>query len=161
MRQLLRRLRESARREAGGQGSDGELLEAFRRRGDRDALAALVDRHAAMVLGVCRRSLANPHDADDAFQATFLVLLRNAAAIRPASRVGAWIFGVARRTSAAARVGAARRQRLTQTSVGRLDARVDSPSAVTETAEIRDIVDREVERLPEAFRAAVVQCELL
>jgi RNA polymerase sigma factor (sigma-70 family) len=161
MRQLMRRLRESAKGGSDRRAGDGELLDAFRRRGDREALGELVERHGPMVLGVCRRALPDPHDAEDAFQATFLVLLRNAAAVRPASRLGPWIHGVARRTALAARVCAARRRRLETTAAGRISERSDAPDTDIERDEIRQIIDREVERLPGAYRAAVVQCDLL
>src|SRR5213078_1641513 len=89
---------------------DGELLERFLTTRDECAFELLVRRHGPMVLGVCRRILDNPHDAEDAFQATFLVLVRRAHTIRPRERVGNWLYGVARRTALKARVADARRR---------------------------------------------------
>src|SRR2546430_64120 len=85
------------------QRSDAELLEGFVARRDETAFAALLRRHGPMVLGVCRRVLRNDADADDAFQATFLVLVRKARSIRPRGMVGNWLYGVAHRTALKAR----------------------------------------------------------
>src|SRR5580704_6077524 len=86
--------------------SDRQLLERFvahRDAGAELAFAALVERHGPMVLGVCRRMLADAHDAEDAFQATFLVLIRQAGSIRVDGSVGRWLYGVATRVAARAR----------------------------------------------------------
>src|SRR5690348_14005019 len=82
--------------------SDGQLLERFIARGEPSAFAALMQRHGAMVLGVCRRHLET-HDAEDVFQATFLVLVKKAVSIRKQQSVGSWLHGVAYRLAAKAR----------------------------------------------------------
>src|SRR5579871_2554662 len=89
--------------------SDGQLLTCFIEKQDADAFATLVQRHGPMVLGVCRRVLRNDHDADDCFQATFLVLASKAASVSPRERVANWLFGVARTTALRARSLSARR----------------------------------------------------
>src|SRR5438093_9976317 len=89
--------------------TDGQLLQDYISRRDEAALAALVERHGPMVWGVCRRLLGH-HDAEDAFQATFLVLVRKAASVVPGEVVGNWLYGVAHRTALQARRAAARRR---------------------------------------------------
>src|SRR5689334_9992222 len=96
-------------REDGGL-TDGQLLECFVSRREEAAFEALVRRHGPMVLGVCRRVLRCDHDAEDAFQATFLVLVRKAASVVPRELVGNWLYGVAHRTALKARSMAARRR---------------------------------------------------
>src|SRR6266511_947660 len=95
----------------GGERTDGELLEAFLTRRDEAAFAGLVWRHGPMVLGVCRRVLRNAHDAEDAFQASFLVLARKAGSIKRRELLANWLYGVAHRTALATRSAALRRQR--------------------------------------------------
>jgi RNA polymerase sigma factor (sigma-70 family) len=101
---------EHVRREALRDGaSDGELLSLFVERRDAEAFAALVRRHAPMVWGVCARLLGH-HDAEDAFQATFVVLVRKAAGVTPREMVGNWLYGVAHQTALHARRTIARRR---------------------------------------------------
>src|SRR5438093_3493944 len=89
---------------------DAELLERYVRQREEVAFEALVRRHGPMVLGVCRRVLHNDHDAEDAFQATFMVLVRKAGSIVPRELVGNWLYGAASRTALKARSMAARRR---------------------------------------------------
>src|SRR6187399_3235763 len=90
---VIQHLRRAAQPRDGDAPSDGHLLECFIDRRDGTAFAALVGRHGPMVLGVCRRVLGNVHDAEDAFQATFLVFVRKAASVRPRETVGPWLYG--------------------------------------------------------------------
>src|SRR5271168_992008 len=87
-----------------------QLLERFVERRDEPAFAALVARHGPMVLGVCRRLLADPLDVEDAFQATFLVLVRRAESLRNRDRLAPWLFGVARKVATRVRLDLARRR---------------------------------------------------
>src|SRR4051794_16998510 len=107
MNTILRHLRRAA---LGAGLSDGELLDRFVGLRDEAAFATLVERHGPMVLGVCRRLLGHRHDAEDAFQATFLVLVRKAARIRSQETVGNWLYGVACRTAMRVRAMNARRR---------------------------------------------------
>jgi RNA polymerase sigma factor (sigma-70 family) len=137
--------------------SDAGLLELFVATRDDSAFAALVRRHGPMVLGVCRRVLNNAADADDAFQATFLVLARRAAAVAPRERVGCFLYGVACRAALAVRSARARRRaRERQAEVAPHPATTpdDGPP------ELLARLDEELNRLPEKYRAAVVLCEL-
>src|SRR6516165_8837444 len=102
MNQIIHQLRNMISRD-GPDATDGSLLECFLRTREEAALEMLVRRHGSMVWGVCRRVLANHHDAEDAFQATFLVLVRKASSIQPREMVGNWLYGVARQTALKAR----------------------------------------------------------
>src|SRR5262249_50305538 len=106
---VFRHLRRAALLPDGGGMTDGQLLECFLTRRDEAAFEALLRRHGPMVLGVCRRVLRNTHDAEDAFQATFLTLVRKATAIRKPESVASWLHRAAFR--AALEANAARRRR--------------------------------------------------
>jgi RNA polymerase sigma factor (sigma-70 family) len=140
--------------------NDQNLLERFVAECDESAFAALVSRHGPMVLGVCRRILREEHDVEDAFQATFLVLVRRARAIRDSSLLGHWIYGVAYRVAVRARANAVRRH--IKEPLDREDAIVEksTPSSESEQRELRAVLDEELTRLPELLRAPLVLCYL-
>ena len=134
--------------------ADGVLLERFVRRCDEAAFTTLVQRHGPMVLGVCRGVLKDTHDAEDAWQATFLILARRAGAIRKRGSVGCWLHGVAFRAAANLRRQIARHR-------GRETLAVDvAQPCSTEVSwrEVRTILDEELRRLPEQYRAPLVLC---
>ncbi len=156
-RSLIQHLRrEVLRREETGV-TDGQLLEWFVADRDAAAFEALVRRHGPMVLGVCRRILGNPHDADDAFQATFLVLARKAASVSPPEKVGNWLHGVARTTAIRAKAANAKR-RLRERPARDLP----EPLAVRPDCrnDLRPLLDEELARLPAKYRLLVVLCDL-
>src|SRR6516225_11621793 len=133
---------------------DGDLLDLYVRQRDEAAFEALVRRHGPMVLGVCRRIAGNAHDAEDAFQATFLVLVRKATTIRPAGMVGNWLHGVAQRTALEARRSAAKRRAKEAQVAPRTETPDDS------LAHLRRILDQELTRLPDKYRSVLVLCDL-
>jgi RNA polymerase sigma factor (sigma-70 family) len=140
--------------------SDWELLERFKARegvSADTAFAALVARHGPMVLGVCHRLLRDPNDVADAFQATFLVLVRRARSVRVNDSLGRWLYGVSRRVALRARVTAARRL-ARETPLSEVELPAPRPDSVLE--EWLAILDDEVARLPAKYRAAVVLCDL-
>lgn len=137
--------------------SDRELLERFVQRREQAAFTALVRRHGPMVLSVCRRVLSNIHDAEDAFQATFLVLAEKADRLRRPELLANWLYGVAYRTALHARQRAARRKKLEREA-----ATVSTPISdqEIESRELRRVLDEELHRLPEKYRAPLVLCYL-
>jgi RNA polymerase sigma factor (sigma-70 family) len=137
--------------------TDGVLLERFVSRRDAAALEALVRRHGPMVLGVCRRVLGNAHDAEDAFQATFLVLVRRAASLGRPELVGNFLYGVAYRTALKARTAAVRRRLHERQMMHRQQPHTEGPGP---WEELRPLLDQELERLPAKYRVPVVLCEL-
>ena len=139
-----------------GTTDDGSMLERFAVQGEEAAFQTLVERHGPLVLGVCRRILGDEHDAEDAFQATFLVLARRAGSIRKQSSVASWLYGVALRVASKARVSAARRR------TGQLPTE-DVPAAPNmdlAVRELRAVLDEELNRLAEKYRAPLVLCYL-
>jgi RNA polymerase sigma factor (sigma-70 family) len=137
--------------------SDGELLRQFCERRDEAAFAALVRRHGPLVLGVCRRVLRDVHAAEDAFQATFLVLARKAAGVGRPERLANWLYGVAYRTALKARARAARRGQH-ERQAGAMA--VTDPEDARAWRELCAALDEEVSRLPERYRAPLVLCYL-
>ncbi len=144
---------------------DAELVERFLDRHDDEsassAFEALLARHGPMVLRVCRSLLRDDNDVDDAFQATFLVLVKRARSVRRRDSVASWLHGVALRVASAARVAAARR-RVFERRRAEMAARV-SGSATSHpfgAADLGPLLHEEIGRLPERFRAAVILCHL-
>jgi RNA polymerase sigma factor (sigma-70 family) len=135
--------------------SDRELVRRFAAAADEAAFAALVRRHGPMVLGVCRRLLQNPQDAEDAFQATFLVLARKAGTLQHPESVGNYLYGVAYRRALGARAAAARRSAHEGRAAPR--AQADPLTEIT-LREAQEVLDAELSRLPEQWRAPLVLC---
>jgi HlyD family secretion protein len=141
-----------------GELSDGQLLERFavdRSEAAELAFAVLIERHGPMVLRVCRAVLADPHDTEDAFQATFLVLVKKAGGLWVRDSLGPWLHQVAYRTACCARLAAARRRR----HEGRAAA-VRQETHTVNSNDLGSLLHEEIERLPERYRAPVVLCDL-
>jgi RNA polymerase sigma factor (sigma-70 family) len=154
---LIEHLRKTVLRQDQGSLSDAQVLDRFITQRDEAAFETLVQRHAGMVWGVCRRLLHNAHDAEDAFQASFLVLARKAASVSPRDKVANWLYGVAYQTAVRARAIAARRN-------AREKQVQDMPEPTTVDAalwdQLRPILDQELAALPERYREVVIQCDL-
>src|SRR5262245_32837218 len=141
MNRLIQHLRTGLPSPDGVEQTDGRLLEDYIARREEVAFATLVRRHGPMVWGVCRRVLANHQDAEDAFQATFLVLVRKASSIVPRSMVGNWLYGVAQQTAIKARALAARRQLRERQVTDMPEPQVTSPDS---DADLLSILDQEL-----------------
>jgi RNA polymerase sigma factor (sigma-70 family) len=155
---IIQAVRSAALLHQGAGSTDGQLLECFISSRDATAIEGLVQRHAPMVWGVCRRILRNHQDAEDAFQATFLVLVRNAPTIKPREMVANWLYGVSRQTALKARATAAkRREREIQVT------EMPEPEAVQRGEvchDVQSLLDDELSRLPDIYRVAIVLCDL-
>ncbi len=144
----------------GGDGAgltDGELLTRFLNSRDDAALAALMRRHGSMVWGVCCRLLRSHPDAEDAFQATFLVLVQKAATLPDKEKVGNWLYGVAHQTAVRMRATAAKRgERERQVVV------MPEPATAEQYVwnDLRSVLDEELSRLPDKDRVLIVLCDL-
>jgi RNA polymerase sigma factor (sigma-70 family) len=157
MAHVLRHLRRSVLQRPEDSLTDGQLLTCFTERRDEAAFAALVQRHAAMVWGVCRRLLGDDHDAEDAFQATFLVLVRKAASVVPRERVANWLYGVAHTTAVRAKSLKLRR-RAKEKQVREMPEPETRPHEFAN--DLRLLLDAELTQLPAKYRAPVVLCDL-
>jgi RNA polymerase sigma factor (sigma-70 family) len=157
MSEVIQHLRRAVLLRDGAGRTDGQLLVDYIRHRDGPALAALVRRHGPMVWGVCRRVLGNWHDAEDAFQATFLVLVRKAASLASPELVANWLYGVAHQTALKARATAAKRKtRESQVTP------MPEP-AVTEQDlwdDLLPLLDQELSGLPSKYRSVIVLCDL-
>ena len=144
--------------------SDSQLLDGSWRGHDEVselAFTVLVERHGPMVLGVCRRILVDPHDAEDAFQATFLVLVRKAASVRVDGSIGRWLFGVATRVATRSRADlqSSPRSRAHRSRSARDRGRGRIVSSL-DRAELQSILAQEIARLPDRLQAPVILCDL-
>jgi RNA polymerase sigma factor (sigma-70 family) len=137
--------------------SDGQLLEGYLTARDESAFAALVGRHGPMVLGVCRRVLGDEHDAEEAFQATFLVLARKAGSVAVPRLLAHWLYRVAHQAALKARAVRDRRRRR-ERQVETLPEPATAPAATWD--DVRPLIDEELGRLPERYRLALVLCDL-
>src|SRR5260370_13568246 len=153
---VLTHLRKVAAAENAEQLSDRQLVERFVAESDEAAIAALVHRHAAMVLNVCWRVLQNDSDADDACQATFMVLARKASSIRKKDSVASWLHGVAYRAASNLRKEIMRRL----TREGQAAASRSRPKSEVTWREVQTILDEEIQRLPEELKGPVLLCYL-
>jgi RNA polymerase sigma factor (sigma-70 family) len=155
---IVRQLRQLVGSTPASELEDAALLDRFVRHGDEGAFATLVERYGPLVLSLCRRLLANAHDADDAFQATFLVLARRAGAIRKQRAVGSWLYGVAYRVALEARARAARR-RFHERQAQAMTPSIEGDREVKPEA-AHELLDAELQRLPEKYRTPLVLCYL-
>ena len=139
---------------ATGSWTDDRLITELRRgqEGREVALRVLIDRYGPMVMGVCRRILGDEHAAEDAFQATFLVLLKRAGTLRERHLLSNWLHGVARRVATKEKVKAARRRLVERRAVGRSGGQSND----LEAAELRTVIDEEIRRLPERYRVPLI-----
>src|SRR5262245_17837383 len=152
---VLQHVRGLAAHRPSDERTDGELVRAFLTHNDQAAFETVVRRHGSMVLNLCRRRLANLQDAEDAFQATFLLLARRPASIRKRESLAGWLHGVAYRMAAHIRRAAARRRTYEQQAG---PPRPAAPALSTEWQEIQAVLDEEIGRLPESYREPFVLC---
>ena len=138
--------------------SDGQLLDLFATRRDETAFTALIERHGPMVQRVCGEILGNHHDAEDAFQATFLILARHAGSIRRRDSLANWLYGVALRVSTCARSASARRRRHERNWAAVSAARTSNEGESRD--DFGPLLYVELGRLPERFRVPMVICDL-
>src|SRR5438309_7867401 len=141
-----------------GKASDGERLERFVVQRDEEAFTNLVHRYGSLVLGVCQRVLGDTHQADDAFQATFLVLVRRASSLDGRGPLGNWLYAVAYRTATKARMTAARRRARERQAMDSTSEAYTADEQVWD--ELRPILDEELSQLPRKYRAPLVLCYL-
>jgi RNA polymerase sigma factor (sigma-70 family) len=157
LRPIVGYLHELANRSAPSEASDRLLLERFAHDRDEDAFRALVQRHGALVYGVCRRGLRRHQDAEDCFQATFLVLARKAGSVRWHESVAGWLHQAATRLAADIRCRNARQRRREQAAAL---AQPNAHDDGTTTRELGAMLDEELGRLPERCRLVLVLCYL-
>src|SRR5260370_21707339 len=154
---VLQTLRRATLHQDEAARTDGQLLERYVKSREEAAFADLVQRHGPMVWGVCRRVLHSDHDAEDAFQATFLVLVRKAASVVSRELVANWLYGVAHQTALKARATTAKR-RLREKQVTVMPEPTFEQQKHLDDLQLR--LDRELSRLPDKYRALIVLCDL-
>jgi RNA polymerase sigma factor (sigma-70 family) len=154
LRKVVQYLHAVRREEQAGGLTDTDLLNRFTRQRDEAAFEALVRRHGPLVYGVCRRVLRHDQDAEDAFQATFLVLVRKASVLRSPGTLAGWLYGVANRTALELRRSGSRRRAKEASIMPRTDTVPEPP------ADWREALDEELARLPDKYRAVVILCDL-
>jgi RNA polymerase sigma factor (sigma-70 family) len=157
MNRVFQNLRRAVLRRDGAGLTDGQLLEGFIGRRDEDAFEALVRRHGPMVMGVCRRVLGHPQDAEDAFQATFLVLVRKAPSIAARELLAGWLYGVAYHTALRARTATGRRRRRERPMAQLPEPEVFPPERWDD---LQALLDQELSRLPDRYRLPILLCDL-
>jgi RNA polymerase sigma factor (sigma-70 family) len=156
--EVLRFLHRACATPAARDLTDGELLERFVADRDESAFASLVDRHGPMVLGVGRRLLGDSHEAEDIFQATFLILARRGGSIGGKKSVGGWLYGVAQHIALKARAQAAARRTRERKAMAMRNAR---PADDLSCPELRSALDEAIGTLPEKYRTPIVLCYLV
>jgi RNA polymerase sigma factor (sigma-70 family) len=156
LQNVVRRLSRLVGAGAMGGLADAELVRRWIAARDQAAFEVLLWRHGPMVLGVCRRTLRREQDAEDAFQATFLALVRSASSLRSGEAIGSWLYRVAYRVAVQMRAAAVRRRTLDAAALDSLAETGPDPAE----CELRAALDEEVNRLPEHYRAAFVLCYL-
>jgi RNA polymerase sigma factor (sigma-70 family) len=154
---VLRHLHQLREKHALAEASDAELLERFTARHEEAAFAGLLRRHGPMVWAVSRRVLPGAHDAEDIFQATFLLLARKASSIRKRESVGSWLHGVAHRLALKAKAQGARRQAYEKRAA---DMRDIKPRSEAAWQEVQTVLDAALQELPERYRSSLVLCYL-
>ncbi len=158
LKKVVQRLRRAALLQDGAGQTDGQLLAWFIRDRDPAAFEALVRRHGPMVMSVCRRLLRNHHDAEDAFQATFLVLVRKATAIVPPEKLANWLHGVAYHTALKARAIRAKQSRREK----QVPALPEPVAVQPEDChhELLSLLDQQLRHLPDKYRVPIILCDL-
>jgi RNA polymerase sigma factor (sigma-70 family) len=157
LKNLIEYLHQLADPASAGQPTDGELLQRFAYQGDEAAFRTLMQRHGPMVLATCRRILRDVHEAEDGFQATFLVLARKACSVVKHGSLGSWLYRVAYHIAINARARAAK-QRAREREVANMPRAVKMASEAG--GELAQLLDEELRQLPEKYRAPLVLCYL-
>jgi RNA polymerase sigma factor (sigma-70 family) len=157
LQKVVQHLRDIAYRQEAAAMTDGQLLERYLAQHDEVAFAVLVRRHASLVWNACRRILDNHHDAEDAFQATFLVLVRKAASIARKDMLANWLYGVAHRTALKAKSAITKRRDRERLAAQLAQGQTDRPEL---WSNLLPVLDQELSRLPDKYRACIVLCDL-